>query len=49
MIFLAMIALFWYLTGSRSTSNVTYSKMVQMFEAQQVDSFTVQNNVVDRR
>lgn len=31
---LALITLFWYLTGSRSTSSVSYSRMVQLFEAE---------------
>ena len=46
---LALITLFWYLTGSRSTSSVSYSRMVQLFEAEQVESFTVQNNVVEMK
>ena len=41
-----LVAFFWYLSSSRSASGVTYSEMVQMFQAEQVDSFTIQNNVV---
>lgn len=45
-VLLALIGIFWYLTGNRNTTSVTYSKMVQMFESKQVDSFSVQNDVV---
>ena len=44
---LAMMAIFWYLSNGRSASTVTYSKMVQLFRSEQVESFTVQNNIVD--
>mgnify|MGYP000942752848 CR=1 FL=1 len=48
-VLLALVCIFWYLTGSRSTAAVPYSKMVQMFESEQVDSFSVQNNVVSMK
>lgn len=49
MILLALIGIFWYLTGNHTTTSVSYSKMVQLFESEQVDSFTVQNNVVSMK
>ena len=43
---LALLGFFWFFTSQRSTVNVPYSQMVELFQAEQVSSFTVQNNVV---
>lgn len=43
---LALLGFFWFFTSQRSTVSVPYSQMVELFQAEQVSSFTVQNNVV---
>ncbi len=43
---LALLGFFWFFTSQRSTASVPYSQMVELFQAEQVSSFTVQNNVV---
>ena len=43
---LALLGFFWFFTSQRSTVSVHYSQMVELFQAEQVSSFTVQNNVV---
>ena len=42
---LALLGFFWFFTSQRSTVSVPYSQMVELFQAEQVSSFTV-NNVV---
>lgn len=41
-----LLGFFWFFTSQRSTVSVPYSQMVELFQAEQVSSFTVQNNVV---
>ena len=43
---LALLGFFWYFTSQHSTASVPYSQMVELFQSEQVSSFTVQNNVV---
>ena len=43
---LPLLGFFWFFTSQRSTVSVPYSQMVELFQAEQVSSFTVQNNVV---
>lgn len=43
---LALLGFFWFFTGQHSTTSVPYSQMVELFESEQVSSFTVQNHVV---
>lgn len=43
---LALLGFFWFFTSQRNTVSVPYSQMVELFQAEQVSSFTVQNNVV---
>ena len=43
---LALLGFFWFFTSLRSTVSGPYSQMVELFQAEQVSSFTVQNNVV---
>jgi len=43
---LTLLGFFWFFTSQRSTVSVPYSQMVELFQAEQVSSFTVQNNVV---
>ena len=43
---LALLGFFWFFTSQRSTVSVPSSQMVELFQAEQVSSFTVQNNVV---
>ena len=43
---LALLGFFWFFASQRSTVSVPYSQMVELFQAEQVSSFTVQNNVV---
>ncbi len=46
LLLLALLGFFWFFTSQRSTVSVPYSQMVELFQAEQVSSFTVQNNVV---
>ena len=43
---LALLGFFWFFTNQHSTASVPYSQMVELFQSEQVSSFTVQNNVV---
>ena len=43
---LALLGFFWFFTNHHSTASVPYSQMVELFQSEQVSSFTVQNNVV---
>ena len=43
---LALLGFFWFFTNQRSTASIPYSQMVELFQSEQVSSFTVQNNVV---
>ena len=43
---LALLGFFWFFTNHHSTASVPYSQMVELFQTEQVSSFTVQNNVV---
>ena len=43
---LALLGFFWFFTSQRSTVSVPYSQMVELFQAEQESSFTVQNKVV---
>ena len=43
---LALLGFFWFFTSQRSTASIPYSQMVELFQSEQVSSFTVQNNVV---
>ena len=43
---MALLGFFWFFTNQHSTASVPYSQMVELFQSEQVSSFTVQNNVV---
>ena len=43
---LALLGFFWFFTTQHRTASVPYSRMAELFQSEQVSSFTVQNTVV---